>query len=172
MLVVEQQISEMPELGRFELSADGSHTAMILCAVYRSNTGTGSGDSNKWTFQAIGTQTEGRSFADILPLMQTELQPIYLPKTKITVNPTPSVIALTKGESVPLLDRPRPGSGQHSRTFNPLKHIRIGLGWDQMGAQPIDLDSSCVLFDNKQQVVEAVFCTYCTAYCRACFASV
>jgi hypothetical protein len=138
----------MPELGRFQLNAEGSHTAVILCCVWRGPASGSAAASSKpaWFFTALGgdegasaaaasgaaasavsaaaalpaptIHCSARSFADLLPLMQRHLQVVLgATGTKVVVNPSPSVIVLTKGESVPLV-----GAGGQ-----PLTSICIGL---------------------------------------------
>jgi len=58
---------------------------------------------------------------------------------------------LAKGETVPLIKTTGPGKG------TALTKTKMGLGWDMMGSTPIDLDASCLLFDNKRNLIEPVF---------------
>lgn len=47
------------EIARYNLSAQGSHTAMILAKVYRHN--------GEWKMHAIGETAQGRTFNDLIP---------------------------------------------------------------------------------------------------------
>ncbi len=47
------------EVARFNLSSQGSHTAMILAKVYRHN--------GEWKMHAIGETASGRTFQDLMP---------------------------------------------------------------------------------------------------------
>jgi tellurium resistance protein TerZ len=53
------------ELARYELSCNGSHTAMVMAKVYRHN--------GEWKMHAIGENCSGRTFSDMLPVMQGQL---------------------------------------------------------------------------------------------------
>ena len=51
--------SNNSEVARYDLSAQGSHTALILAKIYRHN-----GD---WKMHAIGETASGRTFHDLMP---------------------------------------------------------------------------------------------------------
>jgi tellurium resistance protein TerZ len=53
------------ELARYELGCGGSHTAMLMAKVYRHN--------GEWKMHAIGENCSGRTFSDMLPVMQGQL---------------------------------------------------------------------------------------------------
>jgi tellurium resistance protein TerZ len=50
------------ELARYNLSCNGSHTAMIMAKVYR--------HSGEWKMHALGDSASGRTFADLMPKIQ------------------------------------------------------------------------------------------------------
>lgn len=47
------------EVARYDLSAQGSHTALILAKIYRHN--------GEWKMHAIGETASGRTFHDLMP---------------------------------------------------------------------------------------------------------
>ena len=51
--------SNNSEVARYDLSAQGSHTALILAKVYRHN--------GEWKMHAIGETASGRTFHDLMP---------------------------------------------------------------------------------------------------------
>lgn len=51
------------ELVRFTLSEAGSHTGLVLARLLR--------QGSDWHFQALGDKTQGRTFQDMLPLIQS-----------------------------------------------------------------------------------------------------
>ena len=51
--------SNNSEVARYNLSAQGGHTAMIMAKVYRHN--------NEWKMHAIGETASGRTFHDLMP---------------------------------------------------------------------------------------------------------
>jgi tellurium resistance protein TerZ len=53
------------ELARYELTCNGSHTAMVMAKVYRHN--------GEWKMHAIGENCSGRTFSDMLPVLQGQL---------------------------------------------------------------------------------------------------
>ncbi len=53
------------ELARYELNCKGSHTAMVMAKVYR--------HSGEWKMHAIGEHCTGRTFRDMLPVLQSQL---------------------------------------------------------------------------------------------------
>ena len=53
------------ELARYNLSCQGSHTAMVMAKVYRHN--------NEWKMHAIGENCSGKTFIDLMPVMQANL---------------------------------------------------------------------------------------------------
>jgi tellurium resistance protein TerZ len=50
------------ELARYNLSCNGSHTAMVMAKVYRHN--------GEWKMHALGESASGRTFADLMPKIQ------------------------------------------------------------------------------------------------------
>ena len=50
------------EVAKYNLSAKGSHTGMIMAKLYRHN--------DEWKLQAIGEQANGRTYQDLLPAVQ------------------------------------------------------------------------------------------------------
>jgi len=53
------------EVARFDLSAQGSHTAQVMAKLYR--------HGDDWKMHAIGELASGRTFNDLLPAMQANL---------------------------------------------------------------------------------------------------
>jgi tellurium resistance protein TerZ len=53
------------ELAKYDLSCNGSHTAMVMAKVYR--------HSGEWKMHALGENTSGRTFQDLLPAMRAAL---------------------------------------------------------------------------------------------------
>jgi tellurium resistance protein TerZ len=53
------------EIARYDLSCQGAHTAQIIAKVYR--------HSGEWKMAAIGENTSGRTFHDLLPAMLPHL---------------------------------------------------------------------------------------------------
>jgi len=53
------------EIARYNLSSQGHHTAQIMAKVYRHN--------GEWKMAAIGENTSGRTFLDMLPAMVPHL---------------------------------------------------------------------------------------------------
>lgn len=51
--------SNNSEVARYDLSAQGSHTALILAKIYRHN--------GEWKMHAIGETASGRTFHDLIP---------------------------------------------------------------------------------------------------------
>ena len=51
--------SNNSEVDRYDLSAQGSHTALILAKIYRHN--------GEWKMHAIGETASGRTFHDLMP---------------------------------------------------------------------------------------------------------
>lgn len=51
--------SNNSEVARYDLSAQGSHTALILAKIYRHN--------GEWKMHAIGETASGRTFNDLMP---------------------------------------------------------------------------------------------------------
>ncbi|NJN68478.1 MAG: TerD family protein [Chloroflexaceae bacterium] len=62
--VVDQTTNQ--EIARYDLSAQGGHTAQIMLKVYRD-------DQGGWKAQAIGALANGQTFADILPAITAQL---------------------------------------------------------------------------------------------------
>ncbi|MDN6276077.1 TerD family protein [Psychrobacter sp.] len=50
------------EVARYNLSAQGGHTAMVMAKVYRHN--------NEWKMHAIGEIASGRTFHDLMPAIK------------------------------------------------------------------------------------------------------
>ncbi len=53
------------ELARYNLSCTGDHTAMLMAKVYLHN--------GEWKMHAIGDNTNGRTFHDMMPVLQAAL---------------------------------------------------------------------------------------------------
>lgn len=53
------------ELARYNLSAQGSHTALVMAKVYR--------HSGEWKMHAVGEAGSGRTFQELMPLVQSML---------------------------------------------------------------------------------------------------
>ncbi len=53
------------ELARYELTGSGQHNAQVMAKVFR--------DGNGWSMQAIGQIANGRTFHDLLPIVNTTL---------------------------------------------------------------------------------------------------
>lgn len=53
------------EVARYSLSGQGAHTAQIMAKLYRHN--------NEWKMQAIGENTSGRTFQELMPMMNAYL---------------------------------------------------------------------------------------------------
>lgn len=53
------------EIARYDLSCQGSHTAMVMAKVYRHN--------NEWKMHAIGETGTGRTFDELLPQIRPHL---------------------------------------------------------------------------------------------------
>lgn len=53
------------EVARFNLGGKGSHTAQIMAKLYRHN--------NEWKMQAIGEYAQGRTFKDLMPVINAYL---------------------------------------------------------------------------------------------------
>lgn len=49
------------EVARYDLSESGSHTGLIMAKLYRHN--------GEWKMHAIGEQTSGKTFHDLIPLI-------------------------------------------------------------------------------------------------------
>jgi len=130
------------DLVRYSLSTLPEHTALIVGKLYRAPS------TREWVWQSISNGCGGRSFGDLLPQMQECLRDLF---PRIRINPTPNVIVLAKGETVPLIKT----SGFQKGAL--LSRTYMGLGWDMMGGKPIDLDASCLLFDSKRNLIEPVF---------------
>jgi len=57
--------SNNQEVARYTLSGQGSHTAQIMAKVYRHN--------DEWKMQAIGENASGRTFQELMPMMNAYL---------------------------------------------------------------------------------------------------
>jgi tellurium resistance protein TerZ len=53
------------EIARYNLSAQGPHTAQIMAKIYR--------HSGEWKMHAIGETANGRTFHDLMPVMSASL---------------------------------------------------------------------------------------------------
>lgn len=53
------------EIAHYKLTGQGSHTAQIMSKLYRHN--------NEWKMQAIGEYSQGRTFQDLMPMMNAYL---------------------------------------------------------------------------------------------------
>jgi len=53
------------EIARYNLSCQGGHTAMVMAKVYRHN--------EEWKMHALGENCSGRTFQDLMPVMQANL---------------------------------------------------------------------------------------------------
>jgi tellurium resistance protein TerZ len=53
------------EIARYNLSCEGSHTAMVIAKVYRHN--------GEWKMHALGENCSGKTFQDLMPAMQANL---------------------------------------------------------------------------------------------------
>lgn len=53
------------EIARYDLSCNGNHTAMLMAKVYRHN--------DEWKMHALGENCSGRTFENLLPVMQAHL---------------------------------------------------------------------------------------------------
>jgi stress response protein SCP2 len=56
-------------------------------------------------------------------------------------------VSLRKGQSVSLVKTGAP----------PLTRVRMGLGWDVGSGEDIDLDASCILYDDRRKDVDKVW---------------
>eukprot|EP00760_Papus_ankaliazontas_P027250 PhM_4_TR3236/c0_g1_i1/m.56989 len=65
----------------------------------------------------------------------------------------------TNTSPIDLTHSSRPSALQQAHTFRVANYlcISIGLRWEYIGATPIDLDASCVLFNDVGECTEAVF---------------
>lgn len=52
------------EIAKYNLSVQGSHTAQVMAKLYR---------DNGWQMQAIGENASGRTFKDLMPVLQSSL---------------------------------------------------------------------------------------------------
>ena len=53
------------EVARYNLNGQGSHTAQVMVKLYRHN--------NEWKMQAIGEYAQGRTFQELMPMMNAYL---------------------------------------------------------------------------------------------------
>ncbi|MBF0572646.1 MAG: TerD family protein [Desulfamplus sp.] len=53
------------EIARYNLSCNGNHTAMLMAKVYKHN--------NEWKMHALGENCSGRTFHELMPIMQANL---------------------------------------------------------------------------------------------------
>lgn len=53
------------EIAKYDLSCTGSHTAMIMAKIYLHN--------GEWKMHAIGDNTSGRTFQDMMPALQAAI---------------------------------------------------------------------------------------------------
>lgn len=98
---------------------------------------------NEWIFTASRRPVQARSFGDVLPAMQETLKDV-LPS--IVVQPLPSSLSLIKGETVVITDK------KHR-----VSCVTLGLGWDPIGDNSVDLDGSCVMFNSNGQQEDHVY---------------
>ena len=61
--VIDKQTNQ--EIAKFNLSAQGSHTAQLMLKLYR--------HEGEWKVHAIGENTSGRTFNDLLPAIRAVL---------------------------------------------------------------------------------------------------
>lgn len=61
--VIDKQTNQ--EIAKFNLSAQGSHTAQLMLKLYR--------HEGEWKVHAIGENTSGRTFTDLLPAIRAVL---------------------------------------------------------------------------------------------------
>ncbi|CEM08129.1 unnamed protein product [Vitrella brassicaformis CCMP3155] len=127
--VTDESGTAKKRLAQYRLSGKGSHTANILCAMHRPT------PSSEWKLKAIDQPANGAHFMDILDKILTEIR-AYIP----TAKETKLAFAMSKGD-VFLSGRP-----------NQPSHV----GWDTDSGK-VDLDASCVLLDEKGNVVEPVY---------------
>lgn len=52
------------EIAKYDLSVQGDHTAQVMAKLYR---------DNGWQMQAIGENASGRTFKDLMPVLQSSL---------------------------------------------------------------------------------------------------
>ncbi len=69
------------------------------------------------------------------------------PRAGAMVNLDKGRVSLSKGQSVSLV---KTGSA-------PLTRVRMGLGWDTGRGENIDLDASCILYDDRRKDVDKVW---------------
>jgi len=53
------------EIARYNLSCQGTHTAMVIAKIYRHN--------GEWKMHALGENCSGKTFQDLMPAMQANL---------------------------------------------------------------------------------------------------
>ena len=53
------------EIARYNLSCNGSHTAMLMAKIYRHN--------NEWKMHAIGENCSGKTFENLMPIMRANI---------------------------------------------------------------------------------------------------
>lgn len=53
------------EIAKYNLSVQGDHTAQVMAKLYREN--------GAWQMQAIGENARGRTFKDLMPVLQSSL---------------------------------------------------------------------------------------------------
>jgi tellurium resistance protein TerZ len=53
------------EIARYDLSAQGPHTAMVIANVYRHD--------GRWKMAALGETGEGKTYQDIVPLIMASV---------------------------------------------------------------------------------------------------
>ena len=60
--LVDATVAGEPEMARFELTGSGTHTAQIMCKLYR--------HGGAWKMAALGQPTSGRTVKDLMPAVQ------------------------------------------------------------------------------------------------------
>ena len=124
------------EMGRCHLGAQTGHTSFVVGHLVP--------QGGQWTFVETAIAADQRCFADAVPRMQESIRR-HFPAMKLAQ--PGSIMCLTKGECVKLSS---PG-GQE------LGSALLGLGWDMIGTEAVDLDASALLFGRSHNLLEAVF---------------
>jgi tellurium resistance protein TerZ len=53
------------EIARYNLNCNGNYTAMLMAKIYRHN--------DEWKMHALGESCSGKTFQDLMPVMQASL---------------------------------------------------------------------------------------------------
>lgn len=125
-------------------ASDRHHTGLLLCKIHREP----GEDSSRWFHTGINEYVSANSFANTLPALQRNLQ-ANIPDIKVMPN-TSNIAVLAKGESIGIFS-------SSQKTGIAARRVQLGLGWDMIGEEAVDLDASCVMFDGKNKFVDAVF---------------